>query len=104
MSASRTPASPDEGALSPRPHWLFVSAAVSLSAVAAAPPASAPAGPADSPPARSADAHPAAPAPDDALIEFLGDDDVPDARWWDFMKRKPPDPPAARPAREDSQP
>jgi hypothetical protein len=63
-----------------------------ITAAAAAPPASDP--PAADPPAQ-APASPAAPPSDDSLFEFLGSDDVGDARWWDYlMKVPPPKPPA----------
>ena len=31
-----------------------------------------------------------APPPDDSFLEFLGKDDVDDAKLWDFFKRPPP--------------
>jgi hypothetical protein len=40
-------------------------------------------------------------APDEGFIEFLGSDDVGDARWWDFLKTAPargnPPPPVPPP-------
>jgi hypothetical protein len=62
-----------------------------ISAVRAAPPAADP--PAADPPVRAQTA-PAAAPPDDSFFEFLGSDDVGDARWWDyFLKTAPPAPP-----------
>lgn len=67
--------------------WLAWSSLIACAAAAAEPPPAATQGP---PPTGMA--RPTAPAkqdrpPDEALIEFLGDDDVPDAKWWAFMKR-----------------
>jgi hypothetical protein len=51
------------------------------------------------PPAASAPERPQTPAapPDDSFLEFLGSDDVGDARWWDYLlktaPRAPPPPP-----------
>lgn len=56
-----------------------------FTAAAAAPPAADP--PAASPPARPQT--PAAP-PDDSFFEFLGSDDVGDARWWDYLLKTAP--------------
>lgn len=43
---------------------------------------------------------PAGAEPDDSFIEFLGADDVGDARWWEFLKNAEPqaeDPPPPPP-------
>ncbi len=37
--------------------------------------------------ATRADAPAKAPPPDDSFLEFLGQDDVEDATWWEFFKR-----------------
>ena len=34
-----------------------------------------------------ADAPAKAPPPEDSFLEFLGQDDVEDAKWWEFFKR-----------------
>ncbi|NNM61331.1 MAG: hypothetical protein HKM03_04120 [Steroidobacteraceae bacterium] len=78
------------------PRWLLISAAVSVAAVAAG------TGTPRTTPPRSASAQRAAPA--DALLEFLGQDDIPDQKWWEFMKRKAPDARSRQPARQDSKP
>jgi hypothetical protein len=62
-----------------------------ITAVVAAPPASDP--PASDPPAKTT---PVAPPPDDSLFEFLGSDDVGDARWWDYLMKVPPTKPPAQ--------
>jgi hypothetical protein len=52
------------------------------------------------PPAASPD------APDDDFIEFLGADDMGDAVWWEFLKKKVPsrgENPPATPPQEDKQ-
>ena len=44
---------------------------------------------------------PAASPPDDSFFEFLGSDDVGDARWWDYlMKAEPRAEEPAPPAQE----
>ena len=52
----------------------------------------APAPPAGTPPGRAPPATqpPPANAPDDELIEFLGEDDHGDSAWWEFLKKTPP--------------
>jgi hypothetical protein len=74
----------------------MLSVALSTAAFAAPPPDSSAQPPADPP---AADA-----PPDDSLLEFLGSDDVGDARWWDYlMKTAPraqPPPPSQTPAQE----
>lgn len=62
---------------------------VLITAVAAAPPASDP--PAQAP--AQAQTPPATPPPEDSFFEYLGSDDVDDAKWWDFLMKKPPSPP-----------
>ena len=54
------------------------------------PPAPAPA--AEPPAGRAPPAaqRPPADAPDDELIEFLGEDDHGDTAWWEFLKKTPP--------------
>ena len=49
-----------------------------------------------------APAKPAAPPPDESLFEFLGADDVGDARRWDYLRKSPPAkaPPPQVPAQE----
>lgn len=59
--------------------------AATIAAIAAPPPAASP--PAASAPAASA---PAASPPDDSFFEFLGSDDVGDARWWDYLMKAEP--------------
>jgi len=65
-----------------------------ITAAAAAPPAA-------DPPAADPSARPQTPAaaPDDSFFEFLGSDDVGDARWWDYLlktaPRTPPPPKTA---------
>jgi hypothetical protein len=71
---------------------LILAALVCATAMAAPPP------PPPQPPAGSAD------APDEEFIEFLGEDDVGDAAWWEFLKSTAPsaeDP--ARPPQEARQ-
>jgi hypothetical protein len=76
-------------------YGLMLSIAL-ITAAAAAPPAADP--PAADPPARPQTPATAA-APDDSLFEFLGSDDVGDARWWDYLlktaPRMPPPPKTA---------
>ena len=55
-----------------------------IAAAAAAPPASDPPAPAPAQPAAQM------PPTDDSLFEFLGSDDVGDARWWDYLMKVPP--------------
>jgi hypothetical protein len=52
----------------------------------------APAPPAGTPPGRAPPATqpPPANAPDDELIEFLGEDDHGDSAWWEFLNKSPP--------------
>jgi hypothetical protein len=70
-----------------RQGWIGLMLSMALmTAAAAAPPAADP--PAQAP--AQAQTPPAAPPPDDSLFEYLGTDDVEDARWWDFLMRKPP--------------
>ncbi len=78
-----------------KPRWLVGLLAASLSAGAASPPP-----PPQRAPPRTAQTPAAEQTPDDALIEFLGDNDVPDQKWWEFMKRAGPQAPA--PPRQDS--
>ncbi len=40
-----------------------------------------------------ADAPPKAPPPEDSFLEFLGQDDVEDAKWWEFFREESKDPP-----------
>ncbi len=86
-----------EGGLKFEPHWSagLVLAALSAGAAVPAPPPP-PAAP------RSAEASTADPVPDSALIEFLGDKDVPDQKWWEFMKRSSQQTQAPVPPRQDS--
>src|SRR5487761_2303341 len=77
---SRPTATPDDRRVIVKPHWLLLTAAVSVSAAAGAPPASSG--------ATAAAPRPRAAIPDDALIEFLGADDIPDAHWWDYFSRR----------------
>ncbi|MFI4889877.1 MAG: hypothetical protein ACHQIL_05035 [Steroidobacterales bacterium] len=71
----------------------MLSVALSTVAIAAPPPGS-------TAPAQSQTPPPAVPPPDDSLFEFLGSDDVGDARWWDYLMKSapraqsPPPPPA----------
>jgi hypothetical protein len=58
---------------------LVLAAVMCATAIAAPPPP-----PTPPPPAASAD------APDDEFIEFLGEDDVGDAAWWEFLKSSAP--------------
>ncbi len=51
---------------------------IALAATAGAPAADPP------PPAQAAPAA-TTPPPDESLFEFLGSDDVPQARWWDYL-------------------
>ncbi|HUX74363.1 MAG TPA: hypothetical protein VMV25_10785 [Steroidobacteraceae bacterium] len=90
-----------------KPHWLLMTAAVSVSALAGAPPAPpappvppAPLAPTTVPAPSHAPATKAPPStpPDEGLIEFLGADDVPNAAWWDFMNRQSPPTRTAPPA------
>lgn len=91
------PATTVERGLNINPRWLVGLVAVSLAAGAASPPPSPPR------PPRTAETPAAEPAPDDALIEFLGDNDVPNQKWWEFMKRAgPQQAPAPAPPRQDS--
>jgi hypothetical protein len=48
---------------------------------------------------------PADPPPDESFIEFLGADDVGDARWWEFLKNAEPraDQPAPAPPQDAKQ-
>jgi hypothetical protein len=55
---------------------LILAALVCATAMAAPPP--------PQPPTASAD------APDEEFIEFLGEDDVGDAAWWEFLKSRAP--------------
>jgi hypothetical protein len=55
---------------------------------------------AQTPPPAAPPAKPAVPPPDDSLFEFLGSDDVGDARWWEYLRKSgqvPPAPPPAQP-------
>jgi hypothetical protein len=65
-----------------------------LSAMGQTPPGQgqAPAPPAGTPPGRAPPATqpPPANAPDDELIEFLGEDDHGDSAWWEFLNKSPP--------------
>jgi len=76
----------------------MLSIALFTVALAAPPPGSstqAPAPPAD-PPGGAA-------APDDSFLEFLGSDDVGDARWWDYLMKTAPHaqpPPPQAPAQD----
>ena len=55
------------------------------------------------PPAAPQPAPPANPPPDESFIEFLGADDVGDARWWEFLKNAEPRPdPASAPPPQDA--
>ena len=74
---------PDETGLRPQGAALMLSLVMSGTGVAAPPPAQVP--PPAAPPARSA-----VPPPDDSLFEFLGSDDVGDARWWDYLRKTAP--------------
>ena len=78
----------DEPVLRKGGYGLMLSMAL-ITAVAAAPPASDP--PAQAP--AQAQTPPATPPPDDSFFEYLGSDDVDDAKWWDFLMKKPPAPP-----------
>jgi hypothetical protein len=83
----------DEQGLSWRGYGLMLSVVLSTAAFAAPPADSSTPPPAD-PPATGA-------TPDDSLLEFLGSDDVGDARWWDYlMKTAPRTPPPQTPAQE----
>jgi hypothetical protein len=80
--------------------WLALGAVLWASAAAAQPPAQQPAQQPGSPPGRAQPAAPPANAPDEELIEFLGEDDHGDAAWWEFLKRASPgaqNPPAPPP-------
>jgi hypothetical protein len=57
---------------------LILAALMCATAVAAPPP------PPPPPPTASAD------SPDEEFIEFLGEDDVGDAAWWEFLKNSGP--------------
>jgi hypothetical protein len=82
--------------LTGRRHWLWLSWALCVPAMAAPPPP-------PTQPAPAAVPQPPAPsegAPDGEFIEFLGADDVGDAAWWEFLKKVPPrveNPPATSP-------
>ncbi|HVC01151.1 MAG TPA: hypothetical protein VND80_03005 [Steroidobacteraceae bacterium] len=86
------------------PRALLISAAVAFAAVAANP------APQPQPQAQQSPPQPPPPAQwrpagtDEGLIEFLGDDDIPDQKWWQFMKRKAPIAPAQQSVRQDSKP
>ena len=72
-----------------------------LSAVGSAAPPPGEAAATGVPPAR-----PAAPPADESLFEFLGADDVGDARWWDYLRKSAPPakaPPPQPPAQEAGQ-
>jgi hypothetical protein len=71
-----------------------------ITAAAAAPPSPDP--PAADPPAQAR--KPAvAPPPDDSFFEFLGSDDVGDARWWDYLlKTAPRAPPQTQSPAQDA--
>ena len=56
-----------------------------LSAVGSAAPPPGEAAATGVPPAR-----PAAPPADESLFEFLGADDVGDARWWEYLRKSAP--------------
>ncbi|MDE2349185.1 MAG: hypothetical protein KGL92_11845 [Gammaproteobacteria bacterium] len=83
-----------------KPHWLAGWVLASLSAGAAVPPPPSPVTPPASP--RPAEAQPPEPLPDSAFIEFLGDNDVPDQKWWEFMKRAGSQTEAPTSPRQDS--
>lgn len=59
-----------------QPRLILVLAGLMCASAIAAPPA-----PPPPPPTASAD------APDEEFIEFLGEDDVGDAAWWEFLKK-----------------
>jgi hypothetical protein len=84
----------DEHDLRLQRYGLMLSIAL-ITAAAAAPPAADP--PAADPSTRPQT--PAPPPPDDSFFEFLGSDDVGDARWWDYLlktaPRTPPPPKTA---------
>jgi len=63
----------------------------------AAPPSGQAAPPA-APPSRQA-----VPPPEDSLFEFLGSDDVGDARWWDYLRKSGPRPQAPPPQQVPAQ-
>jgi hypothetical protein len=67
-------------------YWLILSVMLCMDAFAGQP---APLPP-DAPPQASD-------VPDDEFIEFLGEDDVGDAAWWEFLKNTTPrkEPPSA---------
>lgn len=76
-----------------RGRWLLLAAMLCAACVRAQnpqpppapPPRTEPAPPpADKPPAKQEG------DPDDALLEFLGSDDVGDAAWWEFLKKSHP--------------
>jgi hypothetical protein len=77
----------DDKYLSLREYALMLSVALSAAAHAAPPP---PGSPAQAPPPAQSLKPPAVPAPDDSLFEFLGSDDVGDARWWDYLMKTAP--------------
>jgi hypothetical protein len=69
--------------------WLVLSAMLCMEAFADQPP-----------PMPNAPQSDSSDVPDDGFIEFLGDDDVGDAAWWEFLKKTtprkespPPEPP-----------
>ena len=84
----------DEEVLRPWSYGLMLSIAL-ITAAAAAPPAADQ--PASDPPAKTT---PAVPPPDDSLFEFLGSDDVGDARWWDYLMKVPPAKPPTQEGRK----
>jgi hypothetical protein len=62
-----------------------------ITTAAAAPPAADP--PAADPPAQApagAQVPQGTAPPDDSFLEFLGSDDVGDARWWDYLLKTAP--------------
>jgi hypothetical protein len=81
-------------------HWLVLGAALCTAAFAGEPPQAPTAPPAV--PQRSPDPTDAA-ASDDDFIEFLGEDDVGDAAWWEFLKKSaPPKEPHPLPPTQDA--
>ncbi len=81
--------------------WLGLCAGVCTAALAGQPaqppPASTPP-PAGAPPASAPHGQPPVDPADDEFIEFLGEDDVGDAGWWEFLKKTAPDKDPPKPA------
>jgi len=80
--------------------WPLLCAGVCTAVFAGQPPPPPPSTPlpAGASTASAPHAQPPADPADDEFIEFLGEDDVGDAAWWEFLKKSAPDQDPPKPA------